>query len=277
MLKILLCYIHTCFFVYQFFPGLGLLFLLKSLFKFIYIYFPLFEESFQFKFLQWLESSEYLGFNLVFLLQQVDRFLAVYMHLTYYEVNILISCFRGVNIKSEKCQIHVGSKNIICVFLFQDVTIKRTFTVIVVSKIMSLLVPGVWIFRDPDIINMPESDIFYCKENTKLRIYAESYLNILIFGVTLLNSVYAWRRKGVLNTQIAPAPNMVASASAINEAPRRMEIRRNSEDPFKFQKVFVIAQTAADREAAQMQCWPVQSDLYQKLKLGRLHLVFYGI
>ena len=112
MLKILLCY--TCLFVYQFFPGLGLLFLLKSLFKFIYIYFPLFEESFQFKFLQWLESSEYLGFNLVFLLQQVDRFLAVYMHLTYYEVNILISCFRGVNIKSEKCQIHVGSKNIIC-------------------------------------------------------------------------------------------------------------------------------------------------------------------
>ena len=156
-------------------------------------------------------------------------------------------------------------------------TIKRTFTVIVVSKIMSLLVPGVWIFRDPDIINMPESDIFYCKENTKLRIYAESYLNILIFGVTLLNSVYAWRRKGVLNTQIAPAPNMVSSASAINEAPRRMEIRRNSEDPFKFQKVFVIAQADPDPETAQLQCWPVQSDLYQKLKLGRLHLVFYGI
>ena len=70
---------------------------------------------------------------------------------------------------------------------------------------------------------------------------------------------------------------MGASASAINELPRRMEIRRNSEDPFKFQKVFVIAQTAADREAAQMQCWPVQSDLYQKFKMGILHLVFYGI
>lgn len=162
-------------------------------------------------------------------------------------------------------------------FLFQDVTIKRTFTVIIVSKIMALLVPGVWIFIDQEIINMPKSEIFYCKENTKLRIYAESYLNILIFGVTLLNSVYAWRRKGVLNTQIAPAPNMGASASAINELPRRMEIRRNSEDPFKFQRVFVIAQTEADREVVQLQCWPVQSDLYQKLKMGILHLVFYGI
>ena len=158
-------------------------------------------------------------------------------------------------------------------FLFQDVTIKRTSTVIVVSKIMSLLVPGVWIFMDPSIIHLPESNIFYCKENTKLRIYAESYLNILIFGVTLLNSVYAWRRKGVLNTQIAPAPNMGASASVINKVPRRMEIRRNSEDPFKFQKVFVIAQTDADPEAAQLQCWPVQSELYQKLKMGRLHLI----
>ena len=158
-------------------------------------------------------------------------------------------------------------------FLLQDVTIKRTSTVIVVSKIMSLLVPGVWIFMDPSIIHLPESNIFYCKENTKLRIYAESYLNILIFGVTLLNSVYAWRRKGVLNTQIAPAPNMGASASVINEVPRRMEIRRNTEDPFKFQKVFVIAQTDADREAAQLQCWPVQSELYQKLKMGRLHLI----
>ena len=162
-------------------------------------------------------------------------------------------------------------------FLFQDVTIKRTFTVIIVSKIMALLVPGVWIFIDQEIINMPKSEIFYCKENTKLRIYAESYLNILIFGVTLLNSVYAWRRKGVLKTQIAPAPNMGASASAINELPRRMEIRRNSEDPFKFQKVFVIAQTDPDPETAQLQCWPVQSDLYQKLKMGRLHLVFYEI
>ena len=97
-----------CFFVYSFFPGLGSLFLLKSLFKFIYIYFPQFEESFQFKFLQWLESSEYLGFNLAFLLQQVDRFLAVYMHLTYYEVNMYIDFIIGtVQNKSEKCQIHV--------------------------------------------------------------------------------------------------------------------------------------------------------------------------
>ena len=109
MLKVLLYYmLLICFFVYSFFPGLGLLFLLKSLFKFIYIYFPQFEESFQFKFLQWLESSEYLGFNLAFLLQQVDRFLAVYMHLTYYEVNMYIDFIIGtVQTKSEKCQIHV--------------------------------------------------------------------------------------------------------------------------------------------------------------------------
>ena len=58
-------------------------------------------------------------------------------------------------------------------FLFQDVTIKRTFTVIIVSKIMALLVPGVWIFIDQEIINMPKSEIFYCKENTKLRIYED--------------------------------------------------------------------------------------------------------
>ena len=138
---------------------------------------------------------------------------------------------------------------------------------------MALLVPGVWIFIDQEIINMPKSEIFYCKENTKLRIYAESYLNILIFGVTLLNSVYAWRRKGVLNTQIAPAPNMGASASAINELPRRMEIRRNSEDPFKFQKVFVIAQADPDPETAQLHLEPRQRLLSPPLlpPLLRLH------
>ena len=104
----IILYAYMLFCLLIFFLGLGLLFLLKSLFKFIYIYFPQFEESFQFKFLQWLESSEYLGFNLAFLLQQVDRFLAVYMHLTYYEVNMYIDFIRGTfQNKSEKCQFHV--------------------------------------------------------------------------------------------------------------------------------------------------------------------------
>ena len=39
-----------------------------------------------FSLLQWAEGAAMLGWNFDILLQQVDRFLAVFMHLTYHEV-----------------------------------------------------------------------------------------------------------------------------------------------------------------------------------------------
>ena len=40
-----------------------------------------------FSLLQWAEGAALLGWNLDILLQQMDRFLAVFMHLTYHEVS----------------------------------------------------------------------------------------------------------------------------------------------------------------------------------------------
>ena len=40
-----------------------------------------------FSLLQWAEGAAMLGWNLDILLQQMDRFLAVFMHLTYHEVD----------------------------------------------------------------------------------------------------------------------------------------------------------------------------------------------
>ena len=67
--------------------GISLLTLIRSLQLFVYFYFPKYEESIMFSLLQWAEGAALLGWNLDILLQQMDRFLAVFMHLTYHEVS----------------------------------------------------------------------------------------------------------------------------------------------------------------------------------------------
>ena len=66
--------------------GTSLLTLIRGLQYSVYFYFPQYEESIMFSLLQWAEGAAMLGWNFDILLQQVDRFLAVFMHLTYHEV-----------------------------------------------------------------------------------------------------------------------------------------------------------------------------------------------
>ena len=67
--------------------GTSLLTLIRGLQYSVYFYFPHYEGSIMFSFLQWAEGAAMLGWNLDILLQQMDRFLAVFMHLTYHEVD----------------------------------------------------------------------------------------------------------------------------------------------------------------------------------------------
>ena len=216
-----------------------------------------------FSLLQWAEGAAMLGWNLDILLQQMDRFLAVFMHLTYHEVDKRYC---------ERFEVYYY------ISAFQEVTINRALGAVAASKVTSLLVSGILILSDDQMIHLYPTDIIHCKENTKHKIYCESFPSIIVFVIILLNSAYAWNRKRTLYKQIVPAPSLAVNvkvttrrgteAQAAADTPQRMEIRRSSEDPFKFRKVFMIPdpEAEADTEAAHLQCWPLQSDLSQKLK-----------
>ena len=165
-------------------------------------------------------------------------------------------------------------------------TINRALGAVAASKVTSLLVSGILILSDDQMIHLYPTDIIHCKENTKHKIYCESFPSIIVFVIILLNSAYAWNRKRILYKQIVPAPSLAVNVKvttrrgteeqAAADTPQRMEIRRSSEDPFKFRKVFMIPdpEAEADTEAAHLQCWPLQSDLSQKLK--RVSLIKLG-
>ena len=157
-------------------------------------------------------------------------------------------------------------------------TINRALGAVVASKVASLLVSAILILSDDQMIHLYPTNIIHCKENTKHKIYCESFPSIIVFVIILLNSAYAWNRKRNLYKQIVPSPSLAVNvkvttrrateAQAAADTPQRMEIRRSSEDPYKFRKVFMIPdpEAEADTEAAHLQCWPLQSDLSQKLK-----------
>ena len=157
-------------------------------------------------------------------------------------------------------------------------TINRALGAVAASKVASLLVSGILILSDHQMIHLYPTDVIHCKENNKLKVYCESFPSIIVFVIILLNSAYAWNRKRILDKQIVPAPSFAVNlrettrratvAQAAADTPQRMEIRRCSEDPFKFRRVFMIADPVADAdsEAGHLQCWPFHSGLSQKLK-----------
>ena len=157
-------------------------------------------------------------------------------------------------------------------------TINRALGAVAASKVASLLVSGILILSDHQMIHLYPTDVIHCKENNKLKVYCESFPSIIVFVIILLNSAYAWNRKRILYRQIVPSQSLAVNvrettrrateAQAAADTPKRMEIRRSSEDPYKFRKVFLIPdpEAEADTEAAHLQCWPLQSDLSEKLK-----------
>ena len=112
-----------------------------------------------------------------------------------------------------------------------------------------------------------DSIIFVCKENTKSRIVFECIPTMIVFGQLVLNTIYAWNVKRRLDLKVAPSSNpkpkkhrrmsLPASEPSVS---MELQIRRNSADPYKFKKIFVISENEV------IQCSPIHTETYNILK-----------
>ena len=133
---------------------------------------------------------------------------------------------------------------------------------------MSPMVVVVAFLFDKTIIE-DDSIIFVCKENTKSRIVFECIPTMIVFDLLVFNTMYAWKVKRRLDLRVAPASNpkpkkhrrtsLPASEPSVS---KELQIRRNSADPYKFKKIFVIS----ENENEVIQCSPIHTETYNILK-----------
>ena len=136
------------------------------------------------------------------------------------------------------------------------------------TKFMSPMVVVVAFLFDKTITE-DDSNIFVCKENTKSRIVFECIPTMIVFSQLVLNTIYAWNVKRRLDLKVAPSSNpkpkkhrrmsLPASEPSVS---MELQIRRNSADPYKFKKIFVLS----ENENEVIQCSPLQTETYNILK-----------
>ena len=133
---------------------------------------------------------------------------------------------------------------------------------------MSLLVVVVAFLLDRNITE-DDSSIFVCKENTKSRIVFECIPTMIVFDLLVFNTMYAWKVKRRLDLRVAPASNpkpkkhrRTSLPASEPNVPMELHIRRNSADPYKFKKIFVIS--GYDIEV--IHCSPLHTETYNILK-----------
>ena len=114
-----------------------------------------------------------------------------------------------------------------------------------------------------------DSIIFVCKENTKSRIVFECLPTMIVFGQLVFITIYVWNVKRRLDHTVAPASNpkpkkhrRTSLPASEPNVPMELQIRRNSADPYKFKKIFVLL----ENENEVIQCSPLQTETYNILK-----------
>ena len=136
------------------------------------------------------------------------------------------------------------------------------------AKFVSPIAVIVAFLSDRNITEV-DSSIFICKENSKLRTIFECIPTLVVFGQLVFNTIYAWNVKRRLDLKITPSSNpkpkrnrrtsLPASEPSI---PMELQIRRNSADPYKFKKIFVIS----ENDIEVIQCSPLHTETYNILK-----------
>ena len=136
------------------------------------------------------------------------------------------------------------------------------------AKFVSPIAVIVAFLSDRNITEV-DSSIFICKENSKSRIMFECIPTLLVFGQLVFNTIYAWNVKRRLDLKITPSSNpkpkrnrrtsLPASEPSI---PMELQIRRNSADPYKFKKIFVIS----ENDIEVIRCSPLHTETYNILK-----------
>ena len=136
------------------------------------------------------------------------------------------------------------------------------------AKFVSPVVVIVAFLFDRNITEV-DSSIFICKENSKLRIIFECIPTLVVFGQLVFNTIYAWNVKRRLDLKITPSSNpkpkkhrRTSLPASDPSVPIELQIRRNSADPYKFKKIFVVS----ENDIEVIQCSPLHTETYNILK-----------